>query len=134
MLLKKSPLAIILLTCLLSIYGLFTIKENVVNIKSELSEVNSQIRYETDTIHLLKAELAYLTSPARLKSLNDQYIKLTDTQISQVSIDPLVQNLSLAQKSITSVANINSRIHKQVKWRYKKGPSKYLTMACNKKR
>ena len=58
MLLEKSPIYIVFIVCLMSIYALFNIKENVMSIKGELTEVNNQVQDEIDKIHLLKAELA----------------------------------------------------------------------------
>jgi hypothetical protein len=130
MLLEKSPVYIVVIVCLISIYTLFTIKENVMSIKTELTEVNSQVQDEVDKIHLLKAELAYLTSPARLKALNDQYIKLSDTNLAQMEIDPNIKDEKLLE--VRQIASIKKR-SENTKWRYRKGPSKYVTMASGKK-
>ena len=130
MLLEKSPVYIVVIVCLLSVYTLFTIKENVMGIKSELTEVNSQVQDEVDKIHLLKAELAYLTSPARLKALNDQYIKLSDTNLAQMEIGPNIKDEKLLE--VRQIASIKKR-NENTKWRYRKGPSKYVTMASGKK-
>ncbi len=128
MLLEKSPIYIVLIVCLISVYTLFTIKENVMSIKGELTEVNSQVQDEVDKIHLLKAELAYLSSPARLKALNDEYVKLSDTNLAQMEIDPIMPE-TLQVRHVAS-AKIRSE---NTKWIYKKGPSKYVTMASGKK-
>ncbi len=130
MLLEKSPIYIVVIVCLMSVYTLFTIKENVMSIRGELTEVNSQVQDEIDKIHLLKAELAYLTSPERLKALNDEYVKLSDTNLAQMEIDPIVQDKEVLE--VRRVASIKLR-SENTKWRYKKGPSKYVTMASGKK-
>ena len=130
MLLEKSPVYIVAIVCLISVYALFTIKENVMSIKGELTEVNSQGQDEVDKIHLLKAELAYLTSPSRLKALNDEYVKLSDTNLAQMEIDPIIQDKEVLE--VRRVASVKLR-SENTKWRYKKGPSKYVTMASGKK-
>ncbi|GAB4163918.1 MAG: hypothetical protein Tsb006_3250 [Rickettsiaceae bacterium] len=129
MLLERTPIYIVLSICLATIYALFSIKENVMSLRAELLEVNSQIEHEFDTIHLLKAELAYLTSPARLKQLNEEYVRLSDTAIAQMDVDPISQD---SKTKIHKIAN-NKISSKNTRWRYKKGPSKYLTMAAGKK-
>ena len=130
MLLEKSPIYIVFIVCLMSIYTLFNIKENVMSIKGELTEVNNQVQDEIDKIHLLKAELAYLASPERLKVLNDEYVKLSDTNLAQMEIDPIIQDKEVLE--VRRVASVKLR-SENTKWRYKKGPSKYVTMASGKK-
>ncbi len=126
MLLEKTPISIVIITCLVTIYALFTIKESVITIKAEIYEVNNQLNHEIDTIHLLKAELAYLSSPERLKQLNEQYIKLSNTQISQMDCDPL------KVEDISSTKQVIAAHNKTVKWRYKKGPQQYITVSGKK--
>jgi hypothetical protein len=130
MLLEKSPIYIVFIVCLMSIYALFNIKENVMSIKGELTEVNNQVQDEIDKIHLLKAELAYLASPERLKALNDEYVKLSDTNLAQMEIAPIIQDKEVLE--VRRVASVKLR-SENTKWRYKKGPSKYVTMASGKK-
>lgn len=125
----EKPVYVILFIFVGAIYSLFTIKENVMNIRSELGEVTKQIQDESDKIHLLKAELAYLTSPSRLKALNDQYIKLTDTMLAQMeSEDKKVDGVDDSTKLLAS----NKIRNEDIKWRFKKGPSKYVTMVSGK--
>lgn len=96
--------------------------------RMELREVSKQMQRESDTIHLLKAELAYLASPERLHRLNNDYLALKETKVSQMIRDPLKENdEQLGAKLADSKLRINN-----VKWRYKKGPSKYLTLASGK--
>lgn len=101
----------------------------------ELSELNRQIQTELDTIHLLKAEFAYLSSPARLKELNDSHLHLEPIVLAQVVRDPVLDNGEEAR--LTMLAELKDaeqfvRQAKQIKWRYKRSASKYLAMASCK--
>lgn len=126
---NRLPAYLVLILCMITVYTLFTIKDNVMTIRMELVEVNKQIQYENDTIHLLKAELAYLASPERLQRLNKGYLSLKETQVSQMITDPIIE-----QKYASRVGLSDSKIKSSnVKWRYKKGPSKYITLASGKK-
>lgn len=129
MLFSRTPIFVVVVLCLGTVYTLFNIKNNVMTIRSELVEVKKQIRYEADTIHVLKAELAYLTSPVRLKKLNKQYLKLEDTKVAQMISDPRKEKVIFKSHSFASKKTSRSN----TKWRYKKGPSKYLTLASGKK-
>jgi hypothetical protein len=126
MLFNRAPILIIAAMCLGTICVLFNIKNGVMAIRSELSQVKKQICLESDAIHVLKAELSYLTSPSRLQALNSKYLKLEDTKVAQMISDPRVESKILKS---TSFAKLN---RSNVKWRYKKGPSKYVTLTSGK--
>jgi hypothetical protein len=117
----------VLILCLITVCVLFNIKDNVMTIRMELREVSKQMQYESDTIHLLKAELAYLASPERLQKLNKDHLALKETKVAQMISDPLQVKSVDASIQVASKFNANN-----VKWRYKKGPSKYLTLASGK--
>lgn len=128
MLINRIPVYAVLIVCLVTVYTLFNIKDNVMTIRMELSEVNKQIQYESDTIHLLKAELSYLASPGRLQMLNKGCLSLKETKVSQMIIDPAKEG-----NNGSGIQLANSKIRSNnIKWRYKKGPSKYLTLASGK--
>ena len=131
MVLNKAPLYIVLSLCLITVYALFSIKDSVMTIRGELLEVNQQAQHEVDTIHLLKAELAYLTSPKRLSELNDDFLKLKETKVSQMISDPLQKVEHKAP--IKQLADVKERRIGAVKWVYKKGPPKYVTLVSGKK-
>jgi len=110
--------------CLLTIYGLFTIKDSVVTLTLELEEVKKQVRNEEDAIRILKAELAYLGSPERIQKLAHKYLILEKPKVTQITKDPLLEEKSEQSKIFASAKTLR----KSNKWRYKKGPAKYLTM------
>lgn len=124
---NRIPVYIVLMLCSITVYTLFSIKNNVMSIRAELTEVNKQIRYERDAIHLLKAELAYLSSPERLHQLNKRYLSLKETKLCQMASDPSKEQA--AKKVI--LASSQSKVS-NTKWRYKKGPSKYVLVSGKK--
>ena len=128
MLLNRTPVYKVFLLCLITVYILFYIKDSVMSIRAELRAVSKQMQYESDTIHILKAEFAYLTSPDRLKRLSSDYLGLKDTKISQMISDPLNTKKEKHAKQLVSFQLKSSNI----KWRYKKGPNKYLTIVSSK--
>ncbi|MGC0371880.1 MAG: hypothetical protein DGJ47_000581 [Rickettsiaceae bacterium] len=125
--LEKSPISVIIIGCLMVIYSLFYVKEEVLNIRMELAQVQKQVQREADSINILKAEFSYLTSPQRLAALNEKYIKLGETKLAQIQTD-LLEN-----KSEAPIRLAQNRI-KKINWRYKKGPTEYITLVSAKKR
>ena len=61
-------------------------------LKSELSEVRKQIKLEKDSVHVLKAEMAYLASPERLSKLNNNYLQLQGPHTYQLVQNPLAKD------------------------------------------
>lgn len=120
--LNKIPFYLAFILCLVTVFGLFTVKDNVMTLKVELQEVKKQVQNEEDAIRILKAELAYLGSPERIQKLAEKHLNLEKPKVTQMISDPLADENKKA-KAIASKAD-----KKPIKWRYKKGPSKYLTM------
>jgi cell division protein FtsL len=75
--LKISLLFLIYSTLLIvTILTLFSIKSKVITQNKELSWLNNQILQEKNNIQILKAELAYLTTPERINNLQQKYLNL----------------------------------------------------------
>ena len=125
----KISASITIILCLSTVYGLFSIKDNVMTLRAELQEVQKQIRNEEDTIRILKAELTYLGSPERIQKLAYKYLHLEKPKVTQMIKDPLLGD-SLEQPKIMARAKF---VKKGTKWHYKEGPSKYVTMAKGQK-
>lgn len=98
-------------------------------LKSELKEVKKQVQYEQDTIHILKAELAYLTSPERLRELSNQYLNLKSIKVVQMIADPIIAS---KHKELEPLSK-NKIYAANTKWKYKKGQSQYLTTVSGKR-
>lgn len=127
--LNRIPVYLALILCAAVSFSLFMIKDSVMLLRAELSQVKKQIQYEQDTIHILKAELTYLTSPERLRSLADRYSNLKSTKVTQMIVDPVLE-----QQDELNVQGRERKIFAgSIKWRYKKGSTKYLTTVSSKR-
>ena len=102
------------------VYVLFRIKDEVANLKYQLEIASKQIKAEKDSIHLLKAEQAFLSSPSRLKNLAVLYLELDTIKTDQIVKDPLVSSLktSSIDPFYVNGTSLNNRISNKV--RYKK--------------
>jgi cell division protein FtsL len=120
---RNKPLSLVgIMLLIMSVYGVLAIKQVVLDLRIHYTELERQLEQEKDTIYILKAELAYLQSPERLKKLADKYLKLESIKSTQMINDPLDNDMGRDEKKI-QLAEHKGR----VKWRYKKSPSKYIT-------
>ena len=56
---------------------LYFVKTHVQSAKRDVTDLTRAIAAEEASVRVLRAELAYLRSPARLSQLNDLYLNLT---------------------------------------------------------
>ncbi len=72
-----KPTLLLSIACIMiSIYALFAIKYQVQQSMKILKKVEQEINQEQENIHILKAELAYLKAPKRIKEITDNYLNL----------------------------------------------------------
>jgi cell division protein FtsL len=73
---------------------LFAIKYTVQNLRTELKNINYKILSERENIHVLNAEISYLTNPKRIKSLTDEKLSLRAPKREQIiSVEALNEQL-----------------------------------------
>lgn len=118
-------------TVALSIYGLFTIKDKVSSLHYQIQTVSKQLTEEKNKLHILKAEQAYLTAPARLKALSSLYLQLDTVKIAQMTRDPLAHEVNkpfeTEHRDLLYLTKSNS------KWRYKTNyNNKYIKTISNR--
>ena len=110
-------------------FGLFVIKYRAENINYQLTEIKKQIDDEKHKIHLLKAEIAYLTSPDMLRQFANNNSKMQVIALTQIIPDPLIAGEINNEDRVAAKTSSAS----SVKWRFKKAPNKYLQQAAMKK-
>lgn len=82
--------------CLLTVV-LFQVKYKVVELESEIQQVNKEIFNLEEAIHILKAEWAYRSSPSRLNRLvRDHLSHLKPHRTSQLVLRSSYEDTSLA--------------------------------------
>jgi cell division protein FtsL len=96
---------------------MFHLKGDVQDLTYEYRQISSQIDDEKKEENILKAELAYLNSPARLQSLATQYLNLDNIKPNQFVVGSKGGKLTLAKFGELNNKKASSR------WRYKKGNS-----------
>ncbi len=58
---------------MLAMAGLYTLKLNVKDMQDQIADLDSRIAQRQESLHVLKAEMAYLTRPERLSTLQKLY-------------------------------------------------------------
>lgn len=121
------------LALVVSVYGLFELKQHVQDLRSQLREVNKQLQQEQDSMYILQAELAYLKSPQRIAALSKKYLELEPIKVSQLSAS-FSGELSKEIKKYHNVKFIAKKSNKTlVSWRYKKTPSQYIMQVSSQR-
>jgi cell division protein FtsL len=119
----------------LSVFGLFQIKFSVQALHAEVAELKKQLEHEQNSIHILKAEWAYLNQPERLQKLAEKYLNLRELQHDQIMITQ--ENcIIVAQQKVTyeqqtdfipasmkkNLSTATPTKFSPIKWRYKERP------------
>lgn len=84
MLKEKLCIMIIIVSTLISIYMMLSIKNLTNNLTQQIAILNTTLQKENVKNNVLKTELAYLSRPERIKSLARQYLTLHPTLSSQI--------------------------------------------------
>ncbi len=106
----------------ISVFGLFQIKFKVQNLHRELVELKLQLEQEKSSIHVLKAEWAYLNQPERLDRLAKKFLDLVELKPEQI----MLATNDIEKKSINNengkLIKTSYKESKIVKWRYRTRP------------
>lgn len=64
--------------------GMFTLKYEVKKLETELVEINQEIKTDSQSIHVLKAEWSHLNNPARIRRLTQKHIAMKPIRAEQI--------------------------------------------------
>jgi len=64
--------------------GMFTLKYEVKKLETELVEINQEIKADSQSIHVLKAEWSHLNNPARIRRLTQKHIAMKPVRAEQI--------------------------------------------------
>jgi hypothetical protein len=109
--------------CCLAAYFLFFIKDSVRILSEQNAEFNRKIAIEKQKLHNLRAEIAFLTSPARLGVIIDS-LNLAEVHRDQAISNPILGNISRELVSTNGLQN-KEYVASNIKWRYKKHRRSY---------
>ncbi len=116
-----------------SVFGLFQIKFKVQQLHRDALILKSQLAHEKDSIHVLKAEWAYLNQPDRLQRLSKKFLDLSEIKSDKVlpaksgsiitvavndKVPAVQENKNLVKVSYRS----QKPVKKAAKWNYRERP------------
>ncbi len=123
---KPSYIISLLLFCA-CVFGLFQVKFKVQNLHREMAELEKQLEHEKNSIHVLKAEWAYLNQPERLQRLAEKFLNLAEMRAEQIMIaktgtiiiaqDTRATVTTNSQLIQTSMNEQPAKKHPAIKWR-----------------
>lgn len=130
----KKNYFIALLLLGVCIFSLFQVKFKVQYLHHEMLALQEQLEHEKSTIHVLKAEWAYLNQPDRLQRLSDKFLDLIEIKHSQLKFAQAGSMIVDEVGSKSSNKKNNNQLIKvsyqkssikpksKTKWRYRERP------------
>lgn len=104
---------------------MFHLKGEVQDLRYDYHQIISQIDEEKKGTNLLKAELAYLNSPARLQALVNQYLKLESVKPQQIVSSN--KSGSLGEEKFAELSGKKTA----TRWRYKRSGAELRTASAS---
>jgi len=81
---KFAPLLWIVVI-VLAAFGLYRVKYEVKNIKSQIAATQQQLESQRELLHVVAAEWAYLNRPDRLQMLSAKYLSSASLTVDQIA-------------------------------------------------
>ncbi len=77
--------ALCILLLLAGAFGLYRVKYTVHDLREEVHQLESQVLEERESLHVMRAEWAYLNRPERLRHLASKYLHMVPLDGSQLA-------------------------------------------------
>jgi cell division protein FtsL len=84
-------------------FAVFQVERHVQSLRAELEEINRQLVADSEQIHVLEAEWAYLNQPSRLREVAQNHLKLSVVGVDQIGI---VEQINYRPIALTSNQSI----------------------------
>ncbi len=94
--------AFTIFTVMISTAAVYNLKQATYNLEEKKRDISTQILKDREAIKVLKAEMAYLSRPARLERLSRRHLVLDSTQNEQLSSEIA----SLSMRNNVQMANL----------------------------
>jgi len=80
----RRSLALLLIVC--AVYGvvIYNLKYRVAHLESKLSATQRQVIAEKESIHILRAEISYVTRPDQIGKMASKYLQLSPIAVKQI--------------------------------------------------
>ncbi len=78
--------SLILLLIVSAAYGLgiYQLKYRVAHLESNLQKVQREVIAENESIHILSAEISYVTRPDQIAKLSEKHLQLSPIKVAQI--------------------------------------------------
>lgn len=80
----RRSLLLLLIVCSVYGWGVYQLKYRVVHLESTLNGVKRQMIAEKESIHILRAEISYVTRPEQVAKLSAKYLDLSPINVAQI--------------------------------------------------
>lgn len=123
----------LLFALMLSIWVMFSIKSRVHDANFHYKQIQVHFDEEYKQYNLLKAEMAYLSSPDRISKLSKEFLELDQVKISQLVDNPIKKNGEKSKIFLTKKIDDKSIKTSNSRWRYKKNFNSISTASVKSK-
>lgn len=115
----RRSLALLLIVCAVYGIGIYNLKYRVAHLESRLTAAQRQVIAEKESIHILNAELSYITRPDQIGKMASKYLQLSPIPVKQIydvaSVMPNMpytvasntNNRGLANGTVAEAASMN---------------------------
>jgi len=98
--------ALVYMACFAALaMGLYLVKYTVQDVQREVGALKQQLANEKESLHLLKAEWAYLNRPERLRQLAGRHLDLVAVDVRRIEeMDAIPAAVDDAERAVSSRA------------------------------